>query len=151
MKGSSSQAKKNEKNSLLPILRNGTRFIAFVPFRSVPWNREVPTHTRGGGACMGWAWDETTTRRLHSMHLFMSWCFAYRRALFSLGGKRCAGQPTSQLKSLSNGPRGQYDVVVAGGGIMGCSSAYFLAQRIPGSSICVIERDPKVTMLETVH
>ena len=76
----------------------------------------------------------------------MSWCFV-RRALFSLGEKRCAGRPTLQLKSLSSGPRDQYDVVIAGGGIMGCSSAYFLAQRIPGSSICVIERDPKVGCL----
>ena len=37
-----------------------------------------------------------------------------------------------------------YDVVIAGGGIMGCSSAYFLASRIPPSSICVVERDTKV-------
>ena len=37
-----------------------------------------------------------------------------------------------------------YSVVIAGGGIMGCSSAYFLAQRIPPSSICVVERDSKV-------
>ncbi len=29
---------------------------------------------------------------------------------------------------------------------MGCSSAYFLAQRIPPSSICILERDPTVCM-----
>ena len=27
---------------------------------------------------------------------------------------------------------------------MGCSSAYFLADRIPPSSICIVERDVKV-------
>lgn len=37
-----------------------------------------------------------------------------------------------------------YDVIIAGGGVMGCSSAYFLAQRMPPSSICVVERDPTV-------
>ena len=40
-----------------------------------------------------------------------------------------------------------YDVVIAGGGIMGCSSAYFLAQRVPPESVCIIERDPKVSCL----
>ena len=38
----------------------------------------------------------------------------------------------------------QYDVVIGGGGIMGCSSAYFLASRLPPSAICVVERDTKV-------
>ena len=38
-----------------------------------------------------------------------------------------------------------YDVIIAGGGVMGLSSAYFLARRINPSSICVIERDLKVT------
>ena len=38
-----------------------------------------------------------------------------------------------------------YDVVIAGGGVMGCSSAYFLAKRMPGSSICIVERDPNVS------
>ena len=37
-----------------------------------------------------------------------------------------------------------YEVVIGGGGIMGCSTAFFLAQRIPPSSICIIERDPEV-------
>ena len=41
---------------------------------------------------------------------------------------------------------GHCDVVVAGGGIMGCSSAFFLAQRVPPSSICIVERDPTVRM-----
>ena len=34
-----------------------------------------------------------------------------------------------------------YDVIMAGGGIMGCCAAYFLAQRVPPTSLCVIERD----------
>ena len=44
----------------------------------------------------------------------------------------------------------QYEVVIGGGGIMGCSSAYFLASsvsggaRLPPSAICVVERDTKV-------
>ena len=39
---------------------------------------------------------------------------------------------------------GSYDIVIAGGGIMGCSSAYFLAKRRPPSSICIVERDTEV-------
>ena len=40
-----------------------------------------------------------------------------------------------------------YDVAIVGGGIMGSSSAYFLANRIPPGvgKICVIERDPTVS------
>jgi len=38
----------------------------------------------------------------------------------------------------------KHDVVIVGGGVMGWSSAFFLARRIPGDSICVIERDTKV-------
>ena len=43
--------------------------------------------------------------------------------------------------------RGSYDVVLGGGGIIGCASAYFLAKRIPAERICVIERDPSVSAL----
>lgn len=43
--------------------------------------------------------------------------------------------------------RGSYDVVLGGGGIIGCASAYFLAKRIPAERICVVERDPKVSAL----
>ena len=39
-----------------------------------------------------------------------------------------------------------YDVCVIGGGIVGCSVAYWLAQRVnKGLEICVIERDPSVS------
>ena len=38
-----------------------------------------------------------------------------------------------------------YDIVIIGGGVMGCSTAYWLAQRIyKGHKIAVIERDPTV-------
>ena len=43
--------------------------------------------------------------------------------------------------------RRYYDVVLGGGGIIGCASAYFLARRIPAERICVIERDPRVSSL----
>ena len=40
-----------------------------------------------------------------------------------------------------------YDVTIVGGGIMGSSSAYFLANRMRPEmeKICVIERDPTVS------
>ena len=39
-----------------------------------------------------------------------------------------------------------YDIVIMGGGAIGCSVAYWLAQRIyNGVNILVIERDPQVT------
>jgi len=45
-----------------------------------------------------------------------------------------------------------YDVAIVGGGIMGSSSAYFLANRMsPGvGKICVIERDPTYSKASTV-
>lgn len=43
-----------------------------------------------------------------------------------------------------------YDVVIIGGGIIGQSVAYWLAQRIPGGiNICVIERDPSYRSCST--
>ena len=40
-----------------------------------------------------------------------------------------------------------YDVAIVGGGVMGSSSAYFLANRMSSGSgkICVIESDPTVS------
>ena len=75
-----------------------------------------------------------------------------RRFLCSLSTPHCAVGPQNEVGGLlcarwsSNeaGSDRTYSVVIAGGGIMGCSSAYFLAQRIPPSSICVVERDSKV-------
>ena len=36
----------------------------------------------------------------------------------------------------------KYDVVIAGGGILGCYVAYFLKQRNPAIDVAVIEADP---------
>jgi len=45
-----------------------------------------------------------------------------------------------------------YDVAIIGGGIMGSSSAYFLANRMSSrmNNICVIERDPTYEKASTV-
>lgn len=37
-----------------------------------------------------------------------------------------------------------YDVVIMGGGVIGSSVAHFLSRRMPGSAICVVERDSTV-------
>ena len=48
-----------------------------------------------------------------------------------------------KTKFLKEGFLAFYDVVIIGGGVMGCSVAYWLAQRIyNGMKIAVIERDP---------
>ncbi len=56
----------------------------------------------------------------------------------STHSKTSTGQPSLEE---------HYDVVISGGGVIGCSSAYFLARRMPGRSVCIIERDPKVRKL----
>ena len=42
------------------------------------------------------------------------------------------------------------DIVIIGGGVIGCSAAYWLQQRSPELRIVVIERDPTYTRASTV-
>ena len=49
-------------------------------------------------------------------------------------------------RHLSCLPPKEVDVVIAGGGIMGLASAYFLAKRIDPTRICIIERDNQVRL-----
>jgi glycine/D-amino acid oxidase-like deaminating enzyme len=48
-------------------------------------------------------------------------------------------------------PKGnkRYDVVIIGGGVMGCATAYSLMSIDPGLSIAVVERDPTYTHAST--
>lgn len=49
--------------------------------------------------------------------------------------------------SVSHNQTGsKFDIVIGGGGIMGCSSSYFLAKKVSPSSICIIERDIEVRL-----
>ncbi len=43
-----------------------------------------------------------------------------------------------------------FDVIVAGGGVMGCSTAYHLLRADPGLRVAVIERDPTYSQASTV-
>jgi len=38
-----------------------------------------------------------------------------------------------------------YDVVIVGGGLMGCSSAYHLISHDPSLRVCIVEKDPMVS------
>ena len=42
-----------------------------------------------------------------------------------------------------------FDVVIVGGGVMGCGSAYHLMSREPGLKVAVIERDPSYEFAST--
>ncbi len=42
-----------------------------------------------------------------------------------------------------------YDVVITGGGIMGCSTAYWLERTAPGLRVVVVERDPTYARAST--
>ena len=60
----------------------------------------------------------------------------------------------NQLQWLSSLRRGitthtnihDYDVVIAGGGLMGCSSAYHLMSHDPSLRVCIVEKDPTVSI-----
>lgn len=52
----------------------------------------------------------------------------------------------ASLPGLGSRNSSSYEVVIAGGGIMGCASAYFLAKRMPPQRILVVERDPMVVV-----
>lgn len=54
-------------------------------------------------------------------------------------------------RSFSVDNEKSYDVLIAGGGLMGLSVAYFLARRIAPSSVCVVERDLQVFHIIFVH
>ena len=66
-------------------------------------------------------------------------------------GSRQSSRTIKRLLSVSpaysNYDENYHDVVIAGGGIMGCSSAFFLAERMPRGTICIIERDPSVSLI----
>jgi len=40
-----------------------------------------------------------------------------------------------------------YDVIIAGGGLMGCSTAYHLMSHDPSLRVCIVEKDPTVSIL----
>ena len=55
-----------------------------------------------------------------------------------------------KTKFWKEGFNAYYDVVIIGGGVMGCSVAYWMAQRIyKGMKIAVIERDPTYRQAST--
>lgn len=45
----------------------------------------------------------------------------------------------------------QFDIVIIGGGIMGCSTAYFLKREAPSADICVVEPDPTYEFCSTLR
>ena len=50
-----------------------------------------------------------------------------------------------------SGPTNNYDVAIIGGGIMGCSVAYYLKTLAPALAVCVIEPDPTYEFCSTLR
>lgn len=55
------------------------------------------------------------------------------------------------LHRLGSTTRTKYDVLIAGGGIVGCYVAYFLKQRDPAIEVAVIEPDPAYEYASTLR
>ena len=43
----------------------------------------------------------------------------------------------------------EHDVVIVGGGLMGCSTAYHLISHDPSLRVCIVERDTSVSYITT--
>ena len=43
----------------------------------------------------------------------------------------------------------RYDVIMAGGGLMGCATAYYLLQADPTMKVAIVEMDPDYTRNST--
>jgi glycine/D-amino acid oxidase-like deaminating enzyme len=58
--------------------------------------------------------------------------------------------PARYLRRFASTANSDYDVVIAGGGIIGASVAYHLAAAKPSLKICVVERDPSYAVASAV-
>lgn len=133
---------RNSVISLLTMLES----LSFLDLQEV---------NRGGARYLqksGWSNGEITQRHAQkiidsTLHRKFSVLMSLCRS-FSLS-KRLFSSVAPAQQNHSNNAK-QYDVIMAGGGIVGCCAAYFLAQRVPPTSLCVIERDLTVC-IEVVH
>ena len=63
--------------------------------------------------------------------------------------KHRALQSISLVHNFTTRNNSSYDVVIAGGSVMGLSSAYFIKKMSPTTSVCVVERDSTVSCVQT--
>lgn len=100
-------------------------------------------------------------------HLFGEMAGAACRVLTALGAagpsSRALASGTGGLTRLRSAPRAvqqraassaaarppAFDVVICGGGIVGCNAAYFLAAADPNLKVAVVERDARYTHAST--
>lgn len=83
------------------------------------------------------SWGKGSTGRVFMRNFVFRACNGVSRRFFSVTSKGVWGN--------------HQDVIIVGGGIMGLSSAFHLARRMPGRDICVIERDSTVRCYGTVQ
>ena len=61
----------------------------------------------------------------------------------------CKQWTTALRRCLTTNVPTDHDVVIVGGGLMGCSTAYHLISHDPSLRVCIVEKDPSVSC--TLH
>ena len=103
-------------------------------------------------SCLKATWPARKSLDMAFLSYYFRTCLGSAKRWSDLIVSRCFVSSRNFCSKHFDG-RKTYDVAIIGGGIMGSSSAYFLANRMSSriNNICVIERDPTVSQIKIYY